>query len=70
MSGFFVLATPTPPAPIMPPMNRTAKKRMKSEENQSFSSPLSSMICMPPMAMVRKLKPQVVHVAQQASGRA
>jgi hypothetical protein len=42
----------------MPKTNRKAKKQMKGEENQSFSSPLSSMICRPPMAMVRKLRPR------------
>jgi hypothetical protein len=45
----------------MPETKRKAKKRMKLEENQSFSSPLSSMICMPPMAMVRKAEAEVVH---------
>ena len=34
------------------------KKRMKPEANQSFSSPLSSMICRPPMARVRKARPR------------
>ena len=56
MSGFFCRHSHTT-RPIMPPMKRNAKKRMKPEENQSFSSPLSSMICRPPMEMVRKARP-------------
>ena len=43
--------------PVIPATNRKQKMRMKVEANQSFSSPLSSIICMPPMATVSRLRP-------------
>ena len=44
--------------PIMPMTKSVAKKRMKSEANQASSSPLSSIICIPAIAMVRNPKPR------------
>ena len=43
--------------PDIPATKRTQKTRIVVEENQLYSSPLSSMICMPPMATVRRPKP-------------
>ena len=56
MSGSFCRNSQTN-RPAMPKTNRKQKKRIKPEENQSFSSPLSSMICKPPMARIRKARP-------------
>jgi len=49
---------------IMPPTNRKAKKRMKLEENQSFSSPLSSMILHAAHGDGEEGEADVIHVAQ------
>ncbi len=56
ISGFFCRHSHTT-RPIMPTTNRAQKKRMKLDANQSFSSPLSSMIWSPPMAMVGRQGP-------------